>query len=91
MTINKIGVSLLISTILSTVVVMASAVGITFYAFAAGSSVELHNVFAVAVERDGAFSVTFGAGIFLTGAIMIALSTLAIGLFQMMAAKRGGR
>lgn len=89
--INKLAVSLLISTVLSTAVVLASAVGITLYAFAAGSSVELRNVFAIAVERNGAFSVTFGGGIFLTCAVMIALSTLVIGLLQLMATGRGGR
>jgi hypothetical protein len=81
----------MVATILSTVVVMASAVGITFYAFAVQSSVDLGNIYAVSIERNGEFSVTFGAGLFLTFAVMIALLTLVISFVQMMAANRAGR
>lgn len=88
---NRVGVSLMVATILSTAVVLASAVGITLYAFAAGSSVDLGNVYAVSIERNGEFSVTFGVGLFLTFAMMIALFTLAISLLQLAARNRSGR
>ncbi|HSL00822.1 MAG TPA: hypothetical protein VK869_10830 [Rubrobacteraceae bacterium] len=81
----------MVATILSTAVVLASAVGITLYAFAAGSSVDLGNVYAVSIERNGEFSVTFGVGLFLTFAMMIALFTLAISLLQLAARNRSGR
>ena len=86
---NKVGVSLMVATILSTVVVIASAVGITLYAFAAGSSVDLGNIYAVSIERNGEFSVTFGAGMFFTFAVIVALLTLVISFVQIAAANRG--
>lgn len=88
---NRVRVSLMIATILSTVVVLTSAVGITLYAFAAGSSVVLGNIYAVSLGRNGGFSVTFGAGLFFTFALMVALLTLVISFFQIAAANRGGR
>lgn len=91
MVLNKVGVSLMVATILSTVVVLASAVGITFYAFAAGSSVDLGNIYAVSIERNGEFSVTFGVGLFLTFAVIVALLTLVISFVQIAAANRSNR
>jgi hypothetical protein len=91
MVLNKIGASLVVATVLSTVLVMASAVGITFYAFAAQSSVGLDSVYAVSVERDGEFGITFGPGFFLTFAAIVALLTLVISFLQIRTANRGGR
>lgn len=88
MVLNKIGASLIVAAILSTVLVMASAIGITFYAFAVQSSIDLGSIFTVSIEPDGEFSVTFGAGLFLTFAAMVALLTLVISLVQIMATNR---
>jgi hypothetical protein len=85
MVINKIGASLMVAAILSTVVVMASAVGITFYAFAAQSSVRLDNIYVVSIERSGEFSITFGSGLFLTFTVLVALLTLVISFIQIRA------
>lgn len=85
MILGKIGASLVISTVLSSVLTMAAAAGITVYALASRSSIDLGNIYAVSVGKGGAFEVTLGAGLLLTFALIVAAMSAVISLVQIRA------
>lgn len=91
MILNAVGKSLVIATLISSVLTMAAAASITFYALASQSSVDLGNIYAISVEKNGAFSVTLGAGLLLTFTLIVAVLTLIISLVQIKVLGEGTR
>ena len=91
MILSAVGKSLVMATLLSSVLAVAAATGITFYALASQSSVDLGNIYAISVEKDGAFNVTLGAGLLLTFTLVVAVLTLIISLVQIKVLRGGTR
>lgn len=88
MTFKQIAKSLVIATMFSMILMMTGAVGITIYALANAVSVDLGNVYSIMVGGDGSFSVTMGAGFFLTFVVLVGLLTLLISIGQIKATRR---
>ncbi len=85
---KQIAKSLVIATIFSIILMMTGAVGVTVYALANTVSVDLGSVYGIEVGGDGSFSITMGAGFFLTLMVLTGLLTLLISIGPMKAARR---
>lgn len=91
MILSAVGKSLVIATLMSSVLTMVAAASITFYALASQSSIDLGSIYTVSVEKNGAFSVTLGAGLLLTFTLIVAVLTLIISLVQIKVLGEGTR
>lgn len=91
MILNAVGKSLVIATLMSSVLTVAAATCITFYALASQSSVALGSIYSISVEKNGAFEVTLGGGLMLTFALVVAVLTLIISLVQIKVLGEGTR
>lgn len=91
MILNKVGASLVIATLISSVLTVAAAAGITFYALASQSSVALGNIYDISVEKNGAFEVTLGAGLLLTFVLIVAVLTVVVSFVQIKVLGEGAR
>lgn len=91
MVLNKVGASLVIAALMSSVLTVAAAASITFYALASQSSVDLGTIYAVSVEKNGAFEVTLGGGLLLTFVLIVAVLTVVISFVQIKVLGEGAR